>query len=100
MMISIMIDVKLDRNDRPDLYEQVAAVTRTRGVRPPPRVQHLDSLCLPKVLLHSAQRTTPERASHAHILVVGVEVIPGSFPPVPDVRTGDPTLRNAHGTKP
>ena len=31
----------------------------------------------------AAQDDQSERASHAHILVLGVEVVPGSFPPVP-----------------
>ena len=45
----------------------------------------------------------PERASHAHILVLGIEVVPGSFPPVPasvkaciDLAANEPVPALAH----
>ena len=51
----------------------------------------------------TAQNDQPERASHAHILVLGVEVVPGSFPPVPasvkaciDLAANEPVPARAH----
>ena len=51
----------------------------------------------------AAEDDQPERAGHAHILVLGVEVVPGSFPPVPasvkaciDLAANEPVPALAH----